>query len=331
MMRIGHAASSSGRAPSSQSLNLRRRGPFFLTMARTRWFCVARSASTFAVGWKSNSSVNRFQRSGFGSHSCALRRSWVWARSASWMPERTMKNLYPASAAFAITAVKLVVFPLWARCRPSARSSRPTRSRPWPSSSRNRRGSDLAQVTPGPLTAVASPLAAGGHVHGGEVVDHWTEWHFDPWVLLLLAALTVAYAVGWRRLRRRGGREYATIPRAIAFLAGINTLVLALVSPLHHLGMDYLLSAHMSQHMMVGDIAPILLCLGVYGPMRFFTVPGPVLRWAGGPRMRPVIRQLGRPRTAFLAWMLATGVWYVPGIYEASLENGALHYFMWFT
>lgn len=186
-------------------------------------------------------------------------------------------------------------------------------------------------MTPGPLTAVASPLAAGGHVHGGEVVDHWTEWHFDPWVLLLLAALTVAYAVGWQRLRRRGGREYATIPRAIAFLAGINTLVLALVSPLHHLGMDYLLSAHMSQHMMVGDIAPILLCLGVYGPIRLFAVPGPVLRWAGGPRMRPVIHWLSRPRTAFGAWVLATGVWYIPGVYEASLENGALHYFMWFT
>ena len=162
-------------------------------------------------------------------------------------------------------------------------------------------------------------------------MGHWSEWHFDPYVLLLLGALTVAYAAGWQRLRRRGGREYATIPRAIAFLTGVNTLVLALVSPLHHLGTDYLLSAHMIQHMMVGDIAPLLLCLGVYGPMQFFTVPRPILRWAGGPRMRPVIRQLARPRTAFLAWVVATGVWYVPGIYEASIENAGLHYLMWCT
>ena len=181
------------------------------------------------------------------------------------------------------------------------------------------------------MSAVAFPLQAGGHVHGGSAMDHWTEWHFDPLVLLLLAALTVAYAVGWRRLRLRGGREYATIPRGIAFLAGINTLVLALVSPLHHLGMDYLLSAHMVQHVMVGDIAPILLCLGVYGPMRFFVIPRPVLRWVGRPSMRPLLRTLGRPRTAFIAWTLATAVWYIPAVYLAALDSTALHYLMWFT
>ncbi len=180
-------------------------------------------------------------------------------------------------------------------------------------------------------SAVTFPLAMGGHVHGGAGMDHWTEFHFDPLVLLVLGALTLAYAVGWWRLRKRGGREWATIPRGISFLLGVNTLVLALVSPLHHLGMDYLLSAHMIQHMMVGDIAPILMCLGVYGPMRFFVVPQPILRWAGGPRMRPVIRQLGRPRTAFWAWVAATAVWYIPAVYNAALDSTPLHYLMWFT
>ena len=182
-----------------------------------------------------------------------------------------------------------------------------------------------------PLSAVASPLEVSGHAHGGAAMDHWSEWHFDPLVLLLLGALTVAYAMGWRRLRSRGGREWATIPRGISFLVGINVLVLALVSPLHHLGMDYLLSAHMIQHMMVGDIAPILLCLGVYGPMRFFVIPQPILRWAGGPGMRPVIRQLGRPQVAFWGWVAATGVWYIPAIYVRTLDNTLLHYLMWFT
>lgn len=181
------------------------------------------------------------------------------------------------------------------------------------------------------MSAAAFPLQAGGHAHGASAMDHWSEWHFDPLVLLALGALTVAYAVGWHRLRRRSGREYATIPRGIAFLAGINTLALALVSPLHHLGTDYLLSAHMLQHMMVGDIAPILLCLGVFGPMRFFAVPQPTLRWAGSPGMRPVIRQLGRPRTAFWAWVAATGVWYIPAVYTATLDSTPLHYLMWFT
>ncbi len=183
-----------------------------------------------------------------------------------------------------------------------------------------------------PLTAVASPLQAGGHAHGGAAdMDHWAEWNVDPFVLLLLGALTLAYALAWRRLRLRGGREWATVPRGIAFLVGINTLVLALISPLHHLGMDYLLSAHMIQHMMVGDIAPLLMCLGVYGPMRFFVVPKPILRWAGGARMRPVIRQLGRPQVAFWAWVVATAVWYLPSLYVTTLQNTALHYLMWFS
>jgi cytochrome c oxidase assembly factor CtaG len=186
-------------------------------------------------------------------------------------------------------------------------------------------------VIPIPLTVVASPLQAGGHAHDGAAMDHWSEWHFDPLVLLVLGALTVAYALAWRRLRLRGGRQYATIPRGIAFLCGINTLALALVSPLHHLGMDYLLSAHMVQHMMVGDIAPLLLCLGVYGPMRFFVVPRPILRWAGGPGMRPVIRQLGRPQVVFWAWVTATAVWYVPSVYTTTLDNALLHYLMWST
>jgi len=183
-------------------------------------------------------------------------------------------------------------------------------------------------------SVVTFSLQAGGHVHGGAVaekMDHWTEFHFDPLVLLVLGAMTVGYAVGWRRLRRRGGREWATIPRAVSFLVGINVLTLALVSPLHHIGMDMLLSAHMVQHMMVGDIAPILMCLGVYGPMRFFAWPQPVLRWAAGPSMRPVIRFIGRPRTAFWGWVVATGIWYVPPIYDAALGNAALHYVMWAT
>ena len=112
----------------------------------------------------------------------------------------------------------------------------------------------------------------------------WTEWATRPAGAAGAGGARPAYGAGWWRLRNAAA---ASGPAArAASLPGVDTLVLALVSPLHHLGMDYLLSAHMVQHMMVGDIAPLLLCLGVYGPMRFFVVPQPILRWAGGPRMR---------------------------------------------
>ena len=173
----------------------------------------------------------------------------------------------------------------------------------------------------------------GGHVHGdmGEATDPWTQLNPDPFLLLLLGGLAVAYGVGWRRLRRRGGRDWATIPRAICFMLGVATLALALVSPLHHVGMHYLLSAHMVQHMLVGDIAPILLCLGMCTPMRFFLIPRPILRRAARPGVRPIMSVIGRPRTAFAAWLLATAAWYVPVLYTAALEHPALHALMWLT
>ena len=184
-----------------------------------------------------------------------------------------------------------------------------------------------------PLTAVALPLQADGHAHGGEAgMDHWAEWNFDPCVLLLLRRAHPGLRARLAAPAPRGGSAYATVPRGIAFLVGINTIVLALVTPLHHLGMDYLLSAHMIQHMMVGDIAPLLLCLGVWGPMRFFVVPKPILRWAGGPEDAAG----DPPARAARRWpsgpgCVATGVWYVASLYVAALENTALHYLMWFT
>ena len=150
---------------------------------------------------------------------------------------------------------------------------------------------------------------------------------------MLLGGLTVAYAMGWRRLRKRGGREWATIPRAIAFIIGINTLVLALVSPLHHLGTDYLLSAHMVQHMMVGDIAPHpALPRRLRADARSSSSPSPILRWAGGPGMRPVIRQLGRPQMAFWRLGRRDGRLVHPGrLRRARSTTRRSHYLMWST
>ena len=49
--------------------------------------------------------------------------------------------------------------------------------------------------------------------------------------------------------------------QAAAFAAGILALLAALASPLDALGEDYLFSAHMLQHVLLGDIAPVLLLL----------------------------------------------------------------------
>ena len=70
--------------------------------------------------------------------------------------------------------------------------------------------------------------------------------------------------------------------------AGLAVGVLPLVSPLDAAGDQYLLSAHMLQHVLIGDLAPLLLVLAVRGPLVFFLVPPSLLRpLARSRRLRP--------------------------------------------
>ena len=92
-------------------------------------------------------------------------------------------------------------------------------------------------------------------------------------------------------------------------------MVLPLVSPLDPVGDHYLLSAHMLQHVLIGDAGPALILLSLRGPLLFFVLPprplmsalGSLVRlrraaaWvqppAGGARgLGARLRRLARPR-----------------------------------
>ena len=60
----------------------------------------------------------------------------------------------------------------------------------------------------------------------------------------------------------------------------------------------------MTQHVLIGDVGPALLVLGVTGPLALFVVPRPALRALARPRPRAVLRVLGRPWVAFVAWIV---------------------------
>lgn len=142
------------------------------------------------------------------------------------------------------------------------------------------------------------------------VGGHWAMWPEQPLLVPLILAVPVAfYLAGWWRVFR-GGRPEPL--RLLAFLAGVHVLMLALGSPLHHVASDYLFSAHMVQHVMVGDIAPLLLVLGVSGPLTTM-VPAWLLRLAGPWWL------------AFLVWTAVTAGWYVPGLFERALSTPWLH------
>lgn len=91
--------------------------------------------------------------------------------------------------------------------------------------------------------------------------------------------------------------------------------LLALLSPLDAVADDELFSAHMLQHVVVGDLVPLLLVLALRGPLLFFVVP---------PRLGRLAAGIG-PIPAFTFWLAALGVWHIPALYEAALSRPLLH------
>ena len=144
------------------------------------------------------------------------------------------------------------------------------------------------------------------------------QWLADPLVLAPIATLAVVYALRFRRARREAGGRGTSPLRALAFAAGILVLVAAVATALDGLGERYLFSAHMLQHVLLGDLAPLLLLLGLSRVI-----------------MRPATRRLQRferalgpfahPLTGLLAWLAIMYLWHVPAVYEAALTHPLVH------
>src|SRR3954470_22213952 len=139
------------------------------------------------------------------------------------------------------------------------------------------------------------------------------HWLSDPAVLAPIAVLVSVYVRRFRVARREAGGRGAGWPQAVAFSGGILALLAATVSPLDRLGEDYLFSAHMLQHVLLGDVAPLLLLLSLSR-----VILRPVTR-----RLARVERALGpfaHPLTGLLAWLFLMYAWHVPALYDAALE-----------
>ena len=146
----------------------------------------------------------------------------------------------------------------------------------------------------------------------------WTAWDPAPLVLAAAAFAALRFSQGFVRLRRRGRRDHAGWGRVALFAAGLALSVLPLVSPLDRAGDDYLLSAHMLQHVLIADAAPALLLVSVRGPLLAFVLPAPLGRALAG------VERL--PGWATLAvWAAVMGGWHVPVAYDFALTHPLLH------
>ena len=162
------------------------------------------------------------------------------------------------------------------------------------------------------------------------------HWLPDPLVLAPIAVLVAVYVRRFRQaraeLRGRGGaaapeaesthrpgaRPGVGAAQAFAFAAGVLALLLALATPLDGLGEDYLFSAHMLQHVLLGDIAPILLLLSLTR-----VILRPATR-----RLVNIERALGRfasPWTGIVLWLGLMYLWHVPAMYEAAITDPLVH------
>jgi putative membrane protein len=147
-----------------------------------------------------------------------------------------------------------------------------------------------------------------------------------PLIAAAIAALLFLQAVV--RLRRRGRVDLAGWDRAVVFVLGLGVSLFALVGPLDRIADDKLLSAHMGQHVLVGDLGPALMVTALRGPLLVFFLPAPVLApLARSPRVRAALGTLLRPRVAFSLWAANLGIWHVPYLYDAALRHEKLHDF----
>jgi putative membrane protein len=132
---------------------------------------------------------------------------------------------------------------------------------------------------------------------------------------LQLGPLALAAFLYARRARTLAARGQA-VPgwRQACFYGG--ALVMALALSALGAASEELLYAHMIEHLLLGDIAALLIVLGLTGPLL-----APVLRI----RLFDRLRVLTHPLVAFPLWAVDLYLWHLPVLYQAALRHSGVH------
>jgi putative membrane protein len=169
------------------------------------------------------------------------------------------------------------------------------------------------------MHAIVPPADARNNARSSQsrAVSVETSWTFAPVVLLALAGYLCVYGARWRTSRREGGARAASWWRLAAWCGGVLTLFVALISPIDHWG-EQLASMHMVQHLLLADIAAILLTLGLTRHI-----------------LRPATRRIHRieqaagpfasPWFGVVAYVGVMWLWHVPALYDAALQHSLVH------
>jgi putative membrane protein len=134
---------------------------------------------------------------------------------------------------------------------------------------------------------------------------------------LFLPVLALVWWLPYRARAKKLAHQRRAVPqwRQACFAAGLIVLAVALSPPVDVLA-DQLLVAHMAEHLLIGDVAALLIVLGFTGPLL-----APILR----NRYLGRLRVLTHPVVAFAVWATNFYVWHLPVLYQAALRHDAIH------
>jgi putative membrane protein len=157
----------------------------------------------------------------------------------------------------------------------------------------------------------------------GEIyVDPWRyQLHLEVW--LLIAFLVGSYIYVVRVLGPRAvpaGEPIITRRQLVCFITGILIMFLSTDWPMHDIAEEYLYSVHMFQHMSLTYFMPPLVVLAT--PEWFVRV------LVGNGRAYRALRFFTFPVRAGLLFNLGVVISHIPGVVNASVSNGPLHYFV---
>jgi putative membrane protein len=141
-----------------------------------------------------------------------------------------------------------------------------------------------------------------------------SHWQLQPLQLIPAVGVALLYWLRARELARKG-RPVARLRQA-AFFTGLALAVGAVISPLDWTAEHRLLWVHMVQHLVLGDVAPLLVVLGLN---RGLLRPLLAVRWVR--RLRP----LGHPLIALPLWTVDLYAWHLRVPYQAALQHDGVH------
>jgi len=145
------------------------------------------------------------------------------------------------------------------------------------------------------------------------VLAHVGSGVFEPLQVVGVTAFGAAYAMRAATLAREG-RPVATW-RVVSYFSGLVLILTAFISPLGHIAGE-LVFVHMIQHLVIGDIAALLIVIGL---SRSLLQPMLALKFFDR------LRVLTLPMIALPLWIVNLFVWHIPALYDATVTNELVH------